>query len=656
MATLHPRELRIGRLFDDVRDAVIGIAAEQGRVVLWNPAAQRLFGYAAAEMLGQPIERVLPGPLPLDADARTSLQVTARHKDGRALPVALALSPLDDTAEASRVLLAVVHDALARDAPGREPEQAARQHAQLLTWAADGIVGLDRDGRVSFCNPAASRLLGYAPRELLGRPTDDTFHQHQANGSPCLDCTCPLSAPLRDGFMCGPSRDVLRRQDGSSVAVEILSAPIWEAGAIAGAVVTFRAARQRPRASEVRSAVERQAALRGDVGIALNTPGTLRETLQRCASALVRHLDAAFARIWILDAAHDVLQLEASAGLYTRLDGTHARVPVGHLKIGLVAAERQPHFTNDVLHDPWVADKAWAAREGMVAFAGCPLLIDGRLVGVMALFARHALPDDTLDTLAAVALVTAQAVERKRAEELLAQRAEELARSNADLEQFAYVASHDLQEPLRVIVSYLQLFERRYAGQIDERADKYIHYAVDGAKRMQRLINDLLAYSRIGRGGQQQARLDAGLALERALGALDAAIRECGATVTSDPLPTVAGSLTELTQLFQNLIGNAIKFRGAAPPRIHVSAVAEGAEWRFSVQDNGIGIEPEFQERIFTMFQRLHSRADYPGTGIGLAICRKVVEHHGGRIWVESRLGEGATFVFTLPRGPRGAS
>jgi light-regulated signal transduction histidine kinase (bacteriophytochrome) len=226
----------------------------------------------------------------------------------------------------------------------------------------------------------------------------------------------------------------------------------------------------------------------------------------------------------------------------------------------------------------------------------------------------------------------------------------DLERSNAELEQFAYVASHDLQEPLRKVTSFCQLLQQRYGGQLDERADQYIGFAVDGARRMQELINDLLAFSRVGRAEHPHAPVDCDAVLSRARDDLAASIDASGARVDAGPLPTVDGDASLLRLVFQNLIGNAIKFRGEAAPRVHVEAERDDGQWQFSVADNGIGIDPEYAERIFVIFQRLHPRSNYEGTGIGLAMCRKIVEYHGGRMWLDTANGDpGSRFCFTLP-------
>jgi light-regulated signal transduction histidine kinase (bacteriophytochrome) len=241
--------------------------------------------------------------------------------------------------------------------------------------------------------------------------------------------------------------------------------------------------------------------------------------------------------------------------------------------------------------------------------------------------------------------------ERRQAEYRLAHYTAELGRSNAELEQFAYVASHDLQEPLRMVASFTQLLAKRYRGRLDQDADEFIGFAVDGASRMQTLINDLLAYSRVGTRGKAFKPTQCQAVLTMALDNLERSIEKSGAAITHDPLPTVSGDEVQLIQLFQNLIGNAVKFHGEEAPQVHIAAERQDGEWVFAVRDNGIGIAPEQLERIFSIFQRLHHRAEYPGTGIGLAICKKIVERHDGKIWVESEVGRGSTFYFTLKEG-----
>jgi PAS domain S-box-containing protein len=258
--------------------------------------------------------------------------------------------------------------------------------------------------------------------------------------------------------------------------------------------------------------------------------------------------------------------------------------------------------------------------------------------------------DETFFFAAFVRDVTA----RKEEQQKLALKVEELARSNADLEVFAYVASHDLQEPLRMVASYTQLLARRYKGELGAEADEFIGFAVDGATRMQQLIQDLLSYSRLTTRGKTPCFTLADASCRTALENLQESIKTSNTLVSVGPLPAVLADPTQLTQLFQNLIGNAIKYRNdKRTPEIHVGAISTENEWIFSVQDNGIGIEPQYFDRIFQMFQRLHTRTEYSGTGIGLAICRRIVERHGGRIWVESEYGRGSRFVFSIPRAER---
>jgi PAS domain S-box-containing protein len=238
---------------------------------------------------------------------------------------------------------------------------------------------------------------------------------------------------------------------------------------------------------------------------------------------------------------------------------------------------------------------------------------------------------------------------RKRAEDGLQRTARELARSNAELQQFASVVAHDLHEPLRMVASYGRLLQRRCQGRLDGNAAEFLAFMLDGAGRMQELLDDLLEYCRVGAHGRPVQPTSCGGVLHQALANLKIALEESSAAVTQDPLPTVPGDGPQLVQLFQNLIANAVKFRAAAPPRVHVAARRQGAAWLFSVRDNGIGIDPQQAGRLFVIFQRLHTRQEYPGTGIGLAICKKIVERHHGRIWVESQPGQGSVFYFTLP-------
>jgi two-component system CheB/CheR fusion protein len=245
--------------------------------------------------------------------------------------------------------------------------------------------------------------------------------------------------------------------------------------------------------------------------------------------------------------------------------------------------------------------------------------------------------------------------DRKRQEEQLrllntdlGKRAGELAASNAELERFAYIASHDLQEPLRMVSSFLQLLQRRYKGQLDQKADQYIHYAVDGAERMKALIMDLLEYSRVGSGKDSFEAVDTAVVMQEVGDVFREKIIAARAKVEIDPLPVVWGDKMQLMQLFQNLLSNALKYHSDRLPSIRIKASEEAGQWLFSVADNGIGIDPQFFDKIFIIFQRLHNKSDYSGTGIGLAICKKIVERHGGRIWVESRPGEGSTFYFTI--------
>jgi PAS domain S-box-containing protein len=322
----------------------------------------------------------------------------------------------------------------------------------------------------------------------------------------------------------------------------------------------------------------------------------------------------------------------------------------GDAVCGCVARDGHRIVAEDIQHtdDP----RAELVKSfGMQAYAAFPLIAQGRMIGTLSFGTRTRthFTRAEISTMRAVADQVAIAMERQRTQAALRQSAEELKRSNLDLEQFAYVASHDLQEPLRAVGGYVRLLERNLSNSLDARSREFITGAFDGAVRMERLIEDLLAYSRIGSRGREFAPTELDTLLGQALDNLRASIASARASVTCEPLPRVAVDATQIMQVFQNLVGNALKFRGEAPPAIHVGASQQDGRWVISVRDNGIGIDPEYFGKIFHLFQRLHTRKQYPGTGIGLALCKRIIERHGGTIWVESQPGKGATFYFSIP-------
>ncbi len=491
------------------------------------------------------------------------------------------------------------------------------------------IVGTDPRGVITIFNVGAERMLGYRAEEVLGKATLDRFYERAEVAARAAE----LGAPDGLGAILEPVRHsgadtrewTWVRKDGSRLAVSLTLAAMR---ASTGEVLGF-------------------VALGHDITARLHSEAEQARLLGQTEAAEVRFralLESAPDAIITVDEQGTIVlvnsQVEQLFG-YTReeLLGQSIEVLVperfrmAHMRYR--AAYQQAPRTR-----PMGAGLALYARrkdgsEFPVEISLSPLRIDGQLL-------ITAIIRDVTERVRAE-------VELKRTAARLAQQTAELKRSNEELQQFAYVASHDLQEPLRMVASYTQLLARRYRGKLDADADEFIEYAVDGARRMQALINDLLAYSRVGTRGQEFEPTDANAVFDQVVTDLGAAIEEAQAVVTRDDLPTVVVDPSQFGQLLQNLLSNAIKFRGERPPRVHVSARLEDDAWLFSVSDNGIGIAPEYTDRIFVIFQRLHSRAQYPGTGIGLAICKKIVERHGGRIWVESTPGEGSTFYFTLP-------
>ncbi len=386
--------------------------------------------------------------------------------------------------------------------------------------------------------------------------------------------------------------------------------------------------------------------------------GDLAGALREITAAAARSLSVKRASVWVYNAERTAIRcldlFEADKAAHS--DGIE--LGAATFPEYFRALEEERTIAAHDAHTDWRTrefSESYLSPLGINSMLDAPIRKSGRMIGVVCHEQVGPGREWSLDeqnfagSLADCVSLAMESSERRRAEEALAERVTELARSNAELEQFAYVASHDLQEPLRMVASYVGLLEKRYKGKLDPEADKYIRYAVEGASRMRGLIQDLLAYSRAGRAEEPKAPVDCNEAAKAALANLATAAEEAHAEVVVGPLPVVSGHMSQLMQLFQNLIENAIKYRSEAPPRVSIRAERVGDEWRFEVKDNGIGIDAEHTERIFRIFQRLHERGKFAGSGIGLAIAKRIVERHGGRIGVESAPGMGSTFFFTVP-------
>jgi PAS domain S-box-containing protein len=485
-------------------------------------------------------------------------------------------------------------------------QESAMRFRETFELATSGIAHVGLDGRFQRVNRSLCRILGYEERDLVGLSVKDISHPDDR------DVTDEARARVRRGEM-EMARFEKRyvRRDGSTVWVSLAVAlarsaagePLYEV-AVFDDVTERRSAEDALRESEER----------------------YRRTFELAGSGVAHiGLDRKFIR------ANRRL-CEILGYTERELVGMTGRQISHPDDLDVINAQRPKLYSGEIPHVR--VEKRYVRKDGATVWVTFSMVVErdaqGRPIYEIAIF------DD----------ITA----RKHADEALREAHEELKRSNAELEQFAYVASHDLQEPLRMVSSYTQLLGKRYADNLQGDAQEFMHYIVDGAARMKQLIEDLLAYSRVGTRGKDFKPVPLEAPLRRAVTNLRAAIEESGAAVTWDPLPTLDIDELQIGQLFQNLIGNALKFRGPSVPRVHVASSEKESEFEITVSDNGIGIEPAYFERIFMVFQRLHTMGEYPGTGIGLAICKKVIERHGGRIWVTSTPGEGSQFHFTLPK------
>jgi PAS domain S-box-containing protein len=605
-------------LLEAAPDAMV-VVNQDGAIVLLNVQAEKQFGYRRDDLVGQPVKNIIPEGFAerLIADGtRTAaealaqqigmgIELSGRRKDGSAFPIEIMLSPLE-SAEGILVT-AAIRDISVRKAAEEHLAQMEGRYRGLLEAAPDAMVVVNQRGEIVLLNVQAEKQFGYRRDDLVGQPVKNIIPEGFAErliADGLRSAAEALAQQIGTGIELSG-----RRKDGSAFPIEIMLSPLESAE---GILVT--------------------AAIR-DIGVRKEAEQHLALMESRCRG--------------LLEAAPDAMVMVNQDGEIVLLN-LQAEKQFGYRRDELVG-QKVKTIIPEGLAERLLEDGLHPAKEAQESqkVTGIELTgrrKDGSVFPIEVILGPLEIADGLLVTAAIRDITT-----RKKAEAHLLQKVEELNRSNEELGQFAYIASHDLQEPLRMVASYTQLLSKRYTGRLDADADEFIAYAVDGANRMQRLIQDLLAYSRIGTKGRDLQDTSSEDALEQALMNLRGAIEAGGALVTHDPLPSVLADGTQLVQLFQNLIGNAVKYQSAGVPRVHVSAARKsGKKWIFSVRDNGLGIDPQYFDKIFGMFQRLHKREEFAGTGIGLSICKKIVERHGGSISVESQPGHGSTFRFAL--------
>ncbi len=640
---------RLAAIVDSSDDAIIGKTLD-GTIVSWNTGAEKIYGYAAAEIVGRHISVLVPPDQVAEIDGILAkiwdgnpvhhYETVRIRKDGSHIQISLTLSPI--RSRDGRVVGAstIARDITARKLAEEVVRRANEYNRSLIEASLDPLVTISADGMISDVNEATVRVTGVPREELIGT----NFSQYFTDPG---RARAGYETVFRDGSVTDYELEI-RHRDGRVIPV-LYNATVYrdEAGGVAGIFAAARDVTERKKAEEaIRRANEYNRSL--------------------------------------IEASLDPLVTISADGMISDVNEATVRV-TGVPREELIGTNFSQYFTDPgraragyetVFRDGSVTDYELEIRhrDGRVI----PVLYNASVYrdeagGIAGVFA--AARDMTEQKRAEAALRTAymelddrvkertadlveanrhleQEIARHRATtDQLRRKSEELARSNEELQQFAYIASHDLQEPLRAISGFTELLERRYRGQIDERADRYINFIIDGTNQMQQVIQDLLAYSRVQTKAHEFDLIDANRALDQALHNLQVTIRDRGARVTVDgPLPEIFADGIQVTQVFQNLIGNALKFqKSGATPEIRVSAAREGSDWVFSVADNGIGIDARHLGRIFMLFQRLHAKGDYEGTGIGLAICKRIVERHGGSIAVRSTPGAGSTFTFSIP-------
>ena len=616
-------EGRYRGLLEAAPDAMV-VVSTHGGIVLLNVQAEKQFGYPRNELIGQQVTNIIPDGLAerliadnlrsaedaLDQQIGAGLELTGRRKDGSEFPIEIMLSPLENAD--GTLVTAAIRNISVRKAAETHLAAMEGRYRGLLEAAPDAMVVVNQQGEIVLLNVQAENRFGYPRDELVGQLVTNIIPEGFAERLIADDLRSADDA-LAQQIGTGIELSA-RRKDGSEFPIEIMLSPL---DSTEGILVT--------------------AAIR-DISV---------------RKAAEEHLGQMEGRYrGLLEAAPDAMVVVNQGGEIVLLN-VQAENQFGYPRDELIG-QQVKNIIPEGFAERLIADDLRSAADALAQQIGTGIELSGRRHDGSEFPIEIMLsPLESADGILVTAAIRDISV-RKAAEENLLLNVAELNRSNEELGQFAYIASHDLQEPLRMVTSYTQLLSRRYKGQLDADADEFIAFAVDGAIRMQQLIEDLLAFSRVATTGNELVDTSSEFAIEQALQNLHWAIKDSGALVTHDPLPTVQADGMQLVQLFQNLIGNAIKYQNPGIPRVHISAVLDGGtRWKFAIKDNGLGIDPQFFERIFGMFQRLHKRDEFSGTGIGLAICKKIVDRHGGDLSVESTIGQGSTFSFALARSEK---
>jgi len=577
------------------------------------------------------------------------------HKNGHITPVLYNASVYKDESGKVIGVFAAARDINELKKAEEELRLSYIYNRSLIEASIDPLVTIGPDGKITDVNKSTEKVTGFNRDELIGTDFSDYFTEpekaregYQLVFQEGTVQDYPLEIKHKSGIVTPVlyNASIYRNEDGEVIGVFAAARDITERK-LAEAEKQKLLEQEQQLAEELKASNEELQATTEELQVTNEELEKQRDELITLNKALKENerllkLSNIYNRS-LIEASIDPLVTIGPNGKITDVNDSTEDV-TGYSRDHLIGTDFSDYFT-----EPDKARKGYQLVFEKGKVIDYPLEIHHRNGDITPVLYNASVYSDENGKVIGVFAAARDITELKKAEELLKLKINELARSNAELEQFAYVSSHDLQEPLRMIASYLQLLERKYEGKLDKKADKYIHFAVDGATRMQNLIDDLLTFSRVTTQANEFELTDIEVILNRVLTNLSVSIKENSATITHGTLPEIMVDGTQMTQVLQNLINNALKFRSKDNPKIHISASQEDKYWLFSVKDNGIGIDPKYSERIFEVFKRLHKKRDYPGTGIGLSICKKIVERHGGRIWVDSKLGEGSTFYFNIP-------